>query len=237
MAEIDTHPYLKYILYASLEPAAPKENIIYAVICEFLLQHKIPSDRFVLYPQISLPWKPGNQQDRRAEVPDFCLGHFMLQAPYFKLRIGVEAKRRLRDIMAGLPEPSTIDHNRSVMAAFHALYYQGEDQAKAAVKGGQTLYGVSGTLPYLLFVGPYWTFVQYGPFAGNELEIRTHKASNSGEYTDKFDAAIRLAAPPSWRRLYLLGTAESYQQLESIISSTDGAANNLIAQARNYTCM
>lgn len=240
-AVLDTEPHLKYILHASLEPVDAKENIIYAVICEFILQHKIPPDRFVLYPQISLPWKPDNPQDSRAEVPDFGLGHFQFGSPYFKLRIGIEAKQQLRDIMAGLPHPSCIERDPSVKSAFHALYFQGEDQAKAAIKGLNTFSSSvdpeKGTLLYLLFVGPYWTSVRYGPFLKNALGVQTHKLSGSENFIDKWTANRRLAAAPVRHVLYVLGTAESHQQLESIIGSTDGVANGIRTEAANYMCM
>ena len=56
------------------------------------------------------------------------------------------------------------------MAEFRDLYYQGEDQAKAAIKGGKTF----SSIPYLLFIGPYWTNITYGPFNSAQLDIRTH---------------------------------------------------------------
>jgi hypothetical protein len=179
MATLDTKPYLKYILHASLRQHAPREDITYAVLSEFISEHKSPPDRFVIYPQISLRWKPDNPRDTRSEVPDFGLGNFIL-------RVGAEAKRSVDDVMGGLPHPSAIQDDPNVMAAFHALFYQGEDKAKAAMKGMQTF---SNTIPFLLFVGPYWASVQYGAFTPAQLSVRTHKPSDSSDFKEAVKAA------------------------------------------------
>jgi hypothetical protein len=233
MADLMTTPYLKYILHASVRPHAPTEDITYPIISEFLLEHKDPQDRFVIYPQLSLRWKPDSMQDNRAEVPDFGLGNFSLQEPYFKLRIGVEVKRSLR-VMSSLPNPSEIDNDIDVMSSFHKLYFQGEDQAKAAIKGGVTF---GRTVPYLLFIGPYWTSVVYGNFTPGQLEVRTHKPSGSGEFKEAAKAVRRLSANPIHRKLLLLGTRESADELGRIISSTDRAAESLRAEAATYMCV
>ena len=60
------------------------------------------------------------------------------------MHLGVESKTIL-DVMKNLPEPIDIQDRGDVMNAFHSLFYQGEDQAKAAIKGGHAL---SETLPY-----------------------------------------------------------------------------------------
>jgi hypothetical protein len=233
MATLDTKPYLKYILHASLRQHAPREDITYAVISEFISEHKSPPDRFVIYPQISLRWKPDNPRDTRSEVPDFGLGNFTLQEPYFILRVGAEAKRSVDDVMGDLPDPSAIQDDPNVMAAFHALFYQGEDQAKAAIKGMQTFLN---TIPFLLFVGPYWASVQYGPFTPAQLSVRTHKPSDSSDFKEAVKAARRLSEMPTQRHIYLLGTTESSRELERIISSTDAVANSLRFEANNYHC-
>jgi hypothetical protein len=233
MAVFNTKPYLKYILHASLLHHAPKEDVTYPVISEFISEHKNPPDRFVIYPQISLLWKPHILNDTRAEVPDFALGNFTHQAPYFKLRIGAEVKRCIQDSMSDFPSPLSIERNPTVMAAFHALFFQGEDQAKAAIKGGQTF---SNSVAYLLFVGPYWTPVKYGPFAEAELGVRTHKPSGSGDFGETLKARKRLASNPISRRLYLLGTAESSEELERMISSTDHFAEKSRYEAAHYLC-
>ena len=233
MAVLHTKPYLKYILRASVMHQDQREDITYAVISEFLAEHKNPPSRFVIYPQISLRWKPDNPNDKREEVPDFGLGNFTHQSPYFKLRIGAEAKRSL-DVMMNLPEPSAIETLTTVVSAFHSLFYQGEDQAKAAIKGRQTFVD---HIPYFLFVGPYWVSIQYGPFTASELGVRTHKVSNSADFAESTKAIARLEGPPIQHHLYLLGTNESTAELERVISSTDGLAHHLIVEAAQYHCM
>ena len=103
MATLTAKPHLKHLLHASASGDLPKEDIIYALICEFLLQHKVPHDRFLLFPQISLRWKPNQPSDLRAEIADFGIGNASLQKPYFKLRVGAEAKRSVHEVMRTLP--------------------------------------------------------------------------------------------------------------------------------------
>ncbi|KIM58462.1 hypothetical protein SCLCIDRAFT_1088969 [Scleroderma citrinum Foug A] len=234
MATLTAKPHLKHLLHASASGDLPKEDIIYALICEFLLQHKVPHDRFLLFPQISLRWKPNQPSDLRAEIADFGIGNVSLQKPYFKLRVGAEAKRSVHEVMRTLPPPSTIEDNEDVKAAFHLAFFQGEDQAKAVIKGGVAH---SAAIQYLIFIGPYWTPVTYGPFTPIQLEIRTHKPSDSGDFVESLRAARRLARTPARRTLYLLGTQESEVQLEYIFSTTDAAAEPLRNEAKAYTCM
>ena len=189
MTLLTAPPYLQYMLYASLIPVAPREDVTYAIISEFLFQHKNPSDRFVIYPQISLRWKPDKPDDDREEVPDFGIGNFIHQTPFFKLRIGAEAKRSL-DIVRGLPSPNVIEDDVVVMRSFHKLYFQGEDQAKAAVKGKHTV--DDDIVRWLLFIGPYWASANYGPFTPEQLGVRTHKPSGSADYVEAKKAKSRL---------------------------------------------
>jgi hypothetical protein len=231
-ANLHAESRLQHMMHASFRGGS-REDVTYAVITEFLLQYKHPVERFVLYPQLSLRWKPKDPKDTRAEVPDIGVGNFSLQAPCFKMRLGVEAKR-LVGAMENLPEPIAIQDHEDVLSAFHTLFYQGEDQAKAAIKGGHTL---SKAIPYLLFVGPYFTPVKFGPFSPQQLGVRTHKPSDSADYKETLKAASRLASPPTPRKLYLLGTNDSTTQLNNIISSTDALAQPLIQEAATYKCM
>ena len=95
----------------------------------------------------------------------------------------------------------------------------------------------SAAIQYLIFIGPYWTPVTYGPFTPIQLEIRTHKPSDSGDFVESLRAARRLVRTPAHHTLYLLGTQESEVQLEYIFSATDAAAEPLRNEAKAYTCM
>ena len=205
---------------------------MYAVITEFISEHKLPPDRFVIYPQISLRWKPDKPRDDRVEVPDFGIGNFTHQSPIFRVRVGAEAKWSL-PVMANLPAPNTIAANEDVMAALHTLYYQGEDQAKAAIKGEQTL---ASSVPWLLFVGPYWASVVYGPFSAGQLTVRTHKPSDSADFLETIRANLRLKRAPVQRDLYLLGTNESAAELERIFAHTDPLVDIWRREAAVYHC-
>jgi hypothetical protein len=100
------------------------------------------------------------------------------------------------------------------------------------VKGGR----ISETeqVPWLLFIGPYWTPVQYGPFSPAQLTVRTHKPSDSGDFMATLYAAKSLGSTLILRPLYLLGTAASDTQLENVIASTDAGAQAMRDAAANY---
>lgn len=219
MAILETTQHLETVLRASVQHPSPIEAWTYPVISEFLLEHKVPNNRFVLYPQISLRWRPG-RRDRRAEVPDFALVDVGLRAPNCKVRVGAEAKRCI-NIMRSLPAPETLEVNEEVKEAFKRLFFQGEDQAKAAFKNKATY---SNTIPYLLFIGPYWTHVEYGSFNEAQLTVRTLKPSSSSDWLESQRSARRLAGDPPRRPLFLLGTTTSAAELEKIIAATDGEA-------------
>ncbi len=230
---LDSSPYDKYIVHASLQEYHPLEDIGYAVISEFLMEHKVPRNRFVIYPQLALPWKPGENADRRREVTDFGVGNLTLNGPpYFKLRIGAEVKRAL-PIMTSLPAPSAIEDDMTVKSAFHDLYFQGEDQAKAVIKGGFN-FPNRQQIPFLLFVGPYWTSVSYGPFSEAKLTVRTHKTSPSADWLETSRAMVRLTSNPTRRTLYLLGMTQSAIAMGHVIAATDGSANPLRVAAAQF---
>lgn len=142
----------------------PREDAIYAVFNYFLSAHQTSPHRFTIYPQMALQWNPMAQGDRRAEVPDFGLGNFTLPGhlPFFKLRCGVEAKRAL-EIMAQLPGPESIISNRDLIATFHWLYIQAQNQAKASYRNDYPL--ASDGIWWILLVGPYWMPSKFGPFS------------------------------------------------------------------------
>jgi hypothetical protein len=166
----------------------PDEATLYGVFTEFVMSHKVPSERFILAPQLNLRWNPADRhsKDRRKEIPDFGIGHFTLpgqpgENPPFKLRCGAEAKRPIRQ-MASLPTPDSLIHNAGVRSAFHALYFQVMDQAKAAYKNQYPL--CEDGFYCILLVGPYWTVEKFGPFTEAEMSVRAMKPSDSGDHEE-----------------------------------------------------
>ena len=208
----------------------PLEDITYAVFTEFLIQHKDPGHRFTVYPQLSLKWKPEEETDRRAEVPDVGVGNFTSPGtiPSFKLRFGVEAKRAL-DIMVSLPAAASLVTNDDVVTAFHRLSFQAKNQAKAAVKNHYPISQGAATVQWILLIGPYWTPVTFGPFTDAQLTVRAHKTSSSEDWKESARERKRAAGPPAaLSELFLLCEKASSQRLEGIITSTDAAAVPLI---------
>lgn len=202
----------------------PKEDILYAVFTEFVLSHKVPSSRFVLYPQVDLKWKPEDDDDQRSEVPDFGIGHFTLTGA-FKLRCGVEAKRAI-GLMANLPAPRELINNREVRMAFRLIRFQAEDQAKAAYKNKCPLR--EDGIDWILLVGPYWTPQKFGPFTEAEISVRAMKLSDSGDYGETMKVMAAMEKPYKLRELYTLNSVESVRRLGSIFGSTDQVAQPYI---------
>ena len=115
-------------------------------------------------------------KDTRAKIPDLGLGNFSLIAtPHIILQLGVKVKGCL-DLMKGLPQSSDLEDTLDVRRAFHKVYFQGEDQAKAAVKG-KLVPALEG-----------WTSVTYGPFSPAQLTTCTHKPSPSGDFMATIEA-------------------------------------------------
>lgn len=206
----------------------PREDVIYAVFTHFLKAHDKTPHRFTIYPQMNLRWNPMEPGDQRAEVPDFGLGNFTLPGhlPVFKLRCGVEAKRAL-EIMEKLPEPDSITSNFDLMTTFHRLYLQAQNQAKAAYRNDYHL--ANDGIWWILLVGPYWKPYKFGPFSEAELGVRALKSSSSDDFEETMKLQQLVNKPPSkLYKLFLLGTAESYEELERILVSTDVLAQRWI---------
>ena len=221
---------LQRLVDCSVEKHDALEDITYPVITEFLLVHKDPPHRFTLYSQMTLRWNPDLVRDYRSEIPDVGLVNFRRNRPFI-FRLGVESKR-MTSIMTHLPPSNIIENDDEVRFALHTAYYQAEDQAKAAVRGDHA--PRQRPMDYFLFVGPYWTHVIVGPFSEAQLTVRTHKPSGSGDFREAVFANKRLAAPPSWRKLFLLGTADSALKMESVITSTDSYSAEAMQEAVTY---
>lgn len=208
----------------------PEECIVYAVLVEFLLRHKHPPYRFILYPQMSLKWHPNRPQDARQEITD--LGLVIFTQDGYRLRCGVEAKRATL-VMDQLPDAHLIINNPQVQAAFDVALIQAMDQAKAAFKNnycfnhGQPVY-------WMVVVGPYWTPVQFGPFSDSDLTIRGHKTSPSEDFTARVEfESWREQGPFKLSELYCFNSQASYDRIEAILSETDAAAQPFLNQMMN----
>jgi hypothetical protein len=111
---------------------------------------------------------------------------------------------------------------------FHTLYFQAQDQAKAAIKGQYPLLG--GTVQWILLIGPYWVPVIFGPFTEDELTVRAHKKeSPSGDWLAQVILnRERDGSPRPLTELNLLCDDNSFARLEQIISATDALAKPLV---------
>ena len=205
----------------------PQECIVYAVLVEFLLRHKKPPYRFILYPQMSLKWKPDDMQDARQEITDLGLVIFTVDG--YKLRCGVEAKRAT-PIMDQLPAARHIIHNDQVKDAFLVAHMQAMDQAKAAFKNNYCL-NRRRPIRWMLVVGPYWTTTQLGPFSKADLTVRSHKTSASEDYLARVELeTLQREEPFNIEELYCFNSEPSYKRIEEILKETDAAAQPFINQ-------
>ena len=239
-------PYAKKLKYPVYErnlvrvavAGLSDEATIYGVFTEFVMYHNPQSQRFILSPQLNLKWNPDDEvdgqivhnNDQRAEIPDFGIGHFTLPGlnPPFKLRCGVEAKRATEE-MALLPAPDSLINNPKVIWAFHSLYYQAMDQAKAAYKNNYPLRADARDGVYwILLVGPYWTVEKFGPFTRGELGVRAKKKSDSGDYEETTKLWNEMAKTRQLSKLYILNSDESSRRLEEIFNSTHQVAQPYI---------
>lgn len=121
--------------------------------------------------------------------------------------------------MLALPTPEAIEDETFVKVAFHSAYLQGEDQAKALIKNDYHT-DPRNTLPYLLFIGPYWAYVTYGPFSEDELSVRTDISESADWKASDILERFMVQEPPK-RSLYLLGTKRSQACLAQLFSETD----------------
>ena len=180
---------------------------------------------------MALRWKPTTRGDIRSENPDLGLVNFRSNHP-FDYRLGIEAKSFMEKEMAGLPHPDVVAAKWEVQLVLWDTYLQAEDQAKAAVRGDHL--PAQRPLDYLLFVGPYWAHVSLGPFSQVDLSVRTHKQSPSGDFAADLRAKMRLNQRPVHRVLHLVGTMESQQKLEEIISMTEDYGRNGMSEVEHF---
>jgi hypothetical protein len=208
-------------LVESVVDGLPEEHTVYGIFIDFMIPHKTPSTRFTLSPQLSLKWWPEDEQDQRKEIPDFGIGIFTKRGehPRFKLRCGVEIKRAIEE-MTSLPSPDSLINDPGTLIVFHTLYFQAQDQAKAAYKNRCPL--SEDGIDWLLVVGPYWTPVTFGPFSDAEVSVRAYKLSDSGDHVamSKVLAALR-RNPRRLQELYILNSDKSFRRLGQIFRSTD----------------
>lgn len=150
------------------------------------------------------------------------------------MRMRIESKK-IMEIMHGIPEPSLMENTEHVQNSFQKSIIQGEDQAKAAIKGNLTL---SEKIPYLLFIGPYFVSVDFGPFTQGQLGVRTLKPSPTDDFEEAVEAKARLdkalSRPATVHKVYLLGTQDATEEIERVLSSTDGLAQPLRDKAIKY---
>ena len=87
-----------------------------------------------------------------------------------------------------LPPEKSILKNQQVLLAFHQLFYQVKDQAKAAIKNNLAFKG--DRIGWILIVGPYWTKQTYGPFTEAKLERHDRRLSNAAKTPELRDIQL-----------------------------------------------
>ncbi|KAF7760402.1 hypothetical protein Agabi119p4_11078 [Agaricus bisporus var. burnettii] len=159
----------------------PTEYDAYGVITEAFILHKIPRNRYTIFPQLFLPWKPDEPLDTRGSLPDFGLGRYYPIAPHIRLQGGCEVKKATW-LMEDLPPTNVISKESDVLNVVKLSKLQAEDQAKSAVKGN--LLPPNQKLLWLIFVGPYFMIHEVGPFTAQQLASRSHRPNDSGDFAE-----------------------------------------------------
>jgi len=195
----------------------PTEYDAYGVITEAFILHKKPTDRYTIFPQLFLQWKPDAASDRRGALPDFGIGRYYDTYPFVRLQGGAEVKASI-PFMHLLPPPDIVSRLPDVMDTLHSCYFQAEEQAKAAVKGRYLRAGQQ--ISWLMFVGPYFTKLDLLPFTAAQLQTRSHKPNDSGDYKESLAIEMKKRAAPPVYPLYLLGTKEAADEIENFLTST-----------------
>ena len=194
----------------------PTEYDAYGVVTEAFILHKTPRDRYTIFPQLFIPWNPDDALDARGSLPDFGLGCYSPIFPHVRLQGGAEVKRAI-PIMRQLPPTHIVSQDPDVRNSLHVCRFQAEDQAKAAVKGGLI---PNKPLLWLLFVGPYFTVIELGPFMIAQLTTRGHKPNQSGDFVESMLISMKKDSEPIARDVYLLGTPDAATKLEYFITTT-----------------
>lgn len=213
-SEDDQEYLLKMAQFSVL--SNPTEYDAYGLITEAFILHKQPRDRYIIFPQLFIPWNPKKTTDTRGDIPDFGLGRYSEIPPHVRLQGGAEVKRATPR-MIQLPPTNVISRDRDVQNVLHTCQFQARDQAKAAVKGGHL---PNEQLLWLIFIGPYFTILKLGPFTNNQLITRSHKPNASGDFLETLAIKSEKRADPLEHDVYLLGTPEAAEKLEFFINST-----------------
>jgi hypothetical protein len=145
------------------------EGTFSGVINEMITEHRniLPRGTFLVFSQVRLPWKIN---DRRNEVPDYCLGILDTNG-HLLLLGGLEIKIATLE-MQGLPEPQDIANEPAVRYAFTRASLQADDQIKAAIKNGAL--PRNKAIRWIVAIGPYF-IIQEAEFSEAELRTRSHK--------------------------------------------------------------
>lgn len=195
----------------------PTEYDAYGLITEAFILHKQPRDRYTIFPQLFIPWHPKNTTDGRGDIPDFGLGRYSEFPPHIRLQ-GCAEVQRATPLMIKLPPTNVISKDSDIQNTFHICQFQARrDQAKAAVKGGHL---PNEQLLWLMFIGPYFTILEFGPFTNDQLITRTHKPNASGDFFQALNIKAEKDSVPVERDVYLLGTPEAAAKLEIFITTT-----------------
>jgi hypothetical protein len=193
----------------------PNEYTAYGLITEAFILHKQPHNRYTIFPQFFIPWNP-KKKDSRGNIPDFVLGLYSDSPPHVRIQGGVEIKKATPR-MIQLPPTNVISEDRDIQNTFRSCRFQAEDQAKAAVKGNHI---PNEKLLWLMFIGPYFTILELGPFSDDQLITRGHNPNASGDFYESLVVALEKKLEPIEREVYLLGTLEAAEKLEFFINTT-----------------
>ncbi|KAE9385724.1 hypothetical protein BT96DRAFT_1006775 [Gymnopus androsaceus JB14] len=201
------------------------ESRSYGVLNEALYMHKgiLQQEhgvKFMIIPQLRIPWNPRKKSDKRHNIPDIGLGKLPRDGG-IRLQGGAEAKVAV-ECMKSLPSPDTICQDSDFRNALSLASIQGGDQIKSAIKSGFLPDDLS--IEWIVMIGPYFVLRYYGPFNEDELLTRGYRPNDSGDAKVsalikemKDEARVTTITDP----IHILGTPEGAVALHNyLIRST-----------------
>jgi hypothetical protein len=79
--------------------------------------------------------------------------------------------------METLPPAASLTTHDDVITAFHHLFFQAKNQAKAAVGNGYPIIQNGNMVLWILLIGPYWMPLMFRPSTDAELTVRDNASA------------------------------------------------------------
>lgn len=198
------------------------ESTLYGIYNALFHSHSLKTtESFLVFPQLYLPWKPQSRKDAHRVVPDFAFGRLLRDGTVVRKKIqgGAELKAPLES-MKQLPHPTAFVDTDLFRELVTLAAIQAEDQIKAAMKSRAL---GADRAKWIIGIGPYFLFRNFGPFSPDELDTRGHRPNPSGD-SEIADLIARLKKNARnihvYEKIFCLGTKEAAVALHKYFEET-----------------